>query len=342
MVPYTQFISQAPENITLFHFVALEDNKTGIFLTLDATDPKILQRELANLKTDKLLNNINCPSSELGKLNKLSASIEKELTSERLRLNQIHTKFRVNQVVCLEPKKVYRSDVLQLFVTDPTTIIFSDWRGCGLKECYYTTDKPTDVTVPRWTSAFRYGIITQTVFSLKGILKNQYQLHHSSIDQNAQLYLKHLGYNSSFISIHIRAERLVQLSKDKNDESLIKNCLNALSTVIEKLKQEINNTLFVSDIGPYGTSTCNSKKCKLSETQKVLARVNKLVLFQQFYVPRILNSSDNTAYVSLVEMHMLAMGEKLVLVGFGGFQDILKELFISKGHSLDNVIHACN
>ncbi len=279
---------------------------------------------------------LECHSAEQSRLKSLCDRIEEEMNSEKHKRSFKNSNFEVKRIFCLDQDRVYRTDQLEQYLPNATTIIISEWRGCGLQNCAFDDKKNAPLA---WRDSFRFGIQARTIFNPR--LRAQHLLHHPSIEDYAKRYLSHLGYAGPFISIHIRTERLV-----KNVKKDPMQCLKELAKVSRNLTQNQKHevkTLLLTDVGsPYGTSTCQmSKNCNTGHTQRIMDELKGLGFKHQWYDPRVLHSTDNNGYISLVEMRMLASAEKLVLVGYGGFQAILEHLFLSKGHSDNDVIHIC-
>ena len=350
MTDFDTFLAEAPPNVTLFHFTTMSSKYSPKKFALDSKETQLLEKELAKEPTDHVL---QCLSLGLSGLRRIEKDIDKELNSKRMMLFKRANKrapvsemaeFKINNVWCLNSRQVYRSDTLGKYVPPHSTVIFTNWRGCGVRPCSYR-DRRANTPI-EWRDKFRYAILTENRTLQR--LNNQHVLHHSSIEENARLFLKKLGYSSPFVSIHVRIERVVQQSKETKDPaSYIKQCLDEFTAAIQSLAQtkgESPKTLMITDVGSkYGTSTCQKgKKCKLQESKQVLSQLNRLGFHPQSYDPHVMNMTQNNGYVSLVEMHMLAAGDKLVMMGFGGFQAILENLFLSYGHSKQDVIHICH
>lgn len=327
MFDFNAFITDAPEDITFFYYQSRRSKTVQKASEMQPKNSRVCLQE--------------CNHRELPRLKLLAHKIEEEMKSERLKQTGKHSNFKVNRIVCLYPNKVYRTDHLEQCLPNATTIIFNNWRGCGLQNCAFVEDKT--YTMPSWRDSFRYGIQARKIFDPN--LRYQHSLHNPNIEDYAKRYLNHLGYTDPFIAIHVRTERLVK--NTKNDPMLFERCLKELVTVSRNLTRARNKTvktLLLTDVGSqYGTGTCQvSQKCNTSHTRRIMDRLKQLGFQHQWYDPSILNSTENSGYVSLVEMHMLASAEKLVLVGFGGFQAITKHLYLSNGHSEDDAIHICH
>lgn len=348
------FLADAFRDVTVFHFGTRSSAQTERIFALDPHDSHLLD---SALETESVL---ECLSMKLQGIKNLIDSIETELNTQRDKLSvkmsrigttiNVHnmTRFMVKRVLCLDPHKVYRSDTLQKHIPAGNTVIFTNWRGCGLMNCFITND--IDDKTPEWKDKFRYAIRTKTQFIKK--LEIQHQLHHSRIEKTARHYLNYLQYKHPFISIHVRSERVVRIAKETKDPlHYTSNCLKNLSAIVNNLTQEMfaeqhdnkHRILLVTDVGSkFGTSTCRGRLCQRTDTSKVISGLHDLGFHEQFYDPKVYNGIQNSGYVSLVEMRMLASAEKLVLVGFGGFQAILKNLFLSHGHHPQDVFHICN
>ncbi len=340
MFDFRRFIADAPEDVTVFHFGTRSSEKTQRIFALNAQDTRTLEQNMSN-SNDSVL---QCHSMELSGLQQLAGDIEREMNSERSKQTlKNDIRFKVNRMLCLDPQKVYRSDKLGQYLPSTTTIIFTNWRGCGLRKCTYS-DQESDMSPPLWKDSFRYAIRTKTHANPR--LGDEHILHHASVEVYAKRYLKHLGYTEPFVSIHIRTERLLKLSIEKNDPNFVQRCLKELLVIANNLTHSGKKikTLLLTDVGSkYGTSTCRrGKQCNKSRTGLIMNQLQVLGLHHEWYNPSVLNSTENSGYVSLVEMRMLALGEKLLLVGFGGFQAIAKNLFLSYGHSNNDVIHICH
>ena len=341
MFDFKHFIEDAPEDITLFHFGTRSSDQTQRIFALNAQDTSKIEQQLSKSKDSVL----QCHSMELNDLQRLARDIEGEMNSERLKQTLKNDKsFKVNRILCLDPQKVYRSDKLGQYLPSATTIIFTNWKGCGLQKCTYN-DEESDTSPPLWKDSFRYAIRTKTHANPR--LNDQHILHHASVKNYAKRYLKHLGYTESFVSVHVRIERLLKLSIEKNNPNFVQRCLKELLVIAHNLTYSGNKntkTLLLTDVGSkYGTSTCRrGKQCNTSHTRLIMSQLQELGLQHNWYDPSVFNSTENSGYVSLVEMHMLALGEQLLLVGFGGFQAIAKSLFLSYGHSNNDVNHICH
>ena len=351
MVDLETFLADASRDVTVFHFRARSNTRTERIFALDRHHSHLLESSFSKDKTEPVL---ECLSMKL-----LRIKIETELNTrvKKSRLGTIDrppnmTHFKVKRVLCLDPNSVYRSDTLQKHIPAENTVIFTNWRGCGLKKCFFTNDIDDDKQTPEWKEPFRYAIRTRT--RVKQRRNDQHQLHHLSIEKTAKHYLNYLQYKHPFISVHVRTERVVRFAKERAKDPVpyINYCLKNLSAILNNLTQETfaeqdNNNhriLLVSDVGSnFGTSSCRmGPNCQRTDTDKFTSRLHKLGLYEQFYDPKVYNGVQNSGYVSLVEMHILASANKLVLVGFGGFQAILETLFLSHGHHSEDVFHICN
>ena len=166
-------------------------------------------------------------------------------------------------------------------------------------------------------------------------------LHHLNIQKVAQDYLSVCGIKQPFIGVHIRLERLLMKEVALKNNSYIKYCLQNLEKILDRLKKQfgLHRRLLFTDMGKYGTDSCSNKRC--SRRDQLFSMLDGLGLTVSSYDPKVLNGTENSGYVSLVEMNMMALGEKLVLVGGGGFEVTLQGRFLSLDHRVEDVYRVC-
>ena len=327
MVPYEEFLVTASRTVTLLHFVRFGEGKNDFVLS--RTESDLVRR---HFKTSNSMAPFDCTHMS-GALH-LARKVETKLNKKSRTVCPV---FAVERVLCFKPTLVYRTDVMLQHMSHPGTIVFTDWRGCGIKfgsleSCSLHYEHNSELhTNP---SNFRYAVLSEA--SMKDYkMKFMYRLHNPGITKVAEDYLETMSKRPPFLSIHIRSERLLQ------DAFNLKCCLERLEQVVDKLSKSHNlsETLLITDVGSkYGSMTCK-KLCKHNHVnhQQITSK-----LTVSSYDPKLSNGTENSAYVSLVEMTMLSMGDKLILVGRGGFQAILKYKFLSLNHTEEDVYHICN
>ena len=129
-----------------------------------------------------------------------------------------------------------------------------------------------------------------------------------------------------FISVHIRAERILTTFKNI---SRVKTCLSNLSTLVQRHKNISTAHIPVflaADFTDFGSSTGQVKTARenAKSLMKILAPL-KPVIFQ----PSAYNLTDRGA-VAIVEMNVLVSAKHLFVVGKGKFQSWIVEQFIGK------------
>ena len=329
MVPFEEFISAAPRRVTLLHF-----NTPGSALEVS---------EFYSLKSTFQRNGstvINC--SHLKSALKLVHEVEGHLNTAL----GLKDKFIVEKVLCLDPTVVYRSLLLLENVTHPETIVFTAWLGCSLTNC--SVHHKHNSELQKNPDKFRRTILTESAMRRGGfMLRQMHILYRSTIWEMAERYLHTINIRRPFMSIHIRTERLLRDGAGMGDPLYYQYCLHQLENLIGSLSFNMSRyqILLITDIGSkYGTAGCGKyhKLCSVSRIKEVTSALESLNFTTTSYDPRLSNGTENSAYVSLVEMNMLSMGDKLILVGRGGFQTILKDKYLSLNHTEEDLYHICN
>ena len=321
MVPFEEFLATASRTVTLLHFVRFGEGNMDF--VLNRTESDLVRRHF-------ITSNSTAPfdCTHMSGASQWARKVETKLNKKSRKVCPV---FAVERVLCFEPTLVYRTDVMLQHMSHPGTIVFTDWRGCGIK--FGSLEHNSELhTNP---NSFRYAVLSEA--SMKEYpIKFEYRLHNPGITKVAEDYLETLNKRPPFLSIHIRTERLVR------DALNLTCCLESLKQMVDKLSN-LSETLLITDVGSeYGTMTCG-RRCEHNvHLQLFLSKLPSFNLTVSSYDPKLLNGTENSAYVSLVEMNMLSMGDKLVLVGRGGFQAILKDKFLSLNHTEEDVYHICN
>lgn len=340
MVPSDAFLLHAPREVTLLHFIDRNHISVREFAF---SMPETVSIE--NTFNETNLSVLDCSSIVSGKI--LMHRLENHLNVMRrsLKVQWSHRgDFSVKRLLCLDQRLVYRSHVLLQNISLPGTVIFTNWHGCAMRNCsmYHHGNlqlfrKPNNCTTFRPIVLARKGLVFTSV----------YRLHHSSVQKVARDYLSVSGMRQPFVAIHIRIERLLldEVKMKWKRNSYIKHCLESLKDILDKLKErhDLQRRLLITDMGRYGTDSCqNVDYCSKNRIQRIfLILEERLGLTVNSYDPKVLNGTENSGYVSLVEMSMLAQGEKLVLVGHGGFEKNLQNKFLSLNHKMEDVYRLC-
>ena len=324
MVPFEEFLATASRIVTILHFVSFGEGKSDFVLS--RTEPDLVRR---HFKTSNSMAPFDCTHMS-GALH-LAHKVETKLNKKSRTVCPV---FAVERVLCFEPTLVYRSRTLLQHMSHPGTIVFTHWHGCGIHgSCSLHYGHNSELhTNP---STFRHAVLSEA--SIKGYpIHLMYRLHNLGVTKVAEKYLEAVNKRPPFLSVHIRIERLFR------DAFNLTCCLESLKQMVDKLSN-LSETLLITDVGSeYGTATCK-KLCEYNDVnrQLIASTIPSFNLTVSSYDPKLLNGIENSAYVSLVEMTMLSMGDKLVLVGRGGFQSILKDKFLSLNHTAKDVYHIC-
>ena len=350
MASFKSFLKSAPREITILHFNSRTMTKSTTHLFAFPEDEVVNVTETFDNYTDKHV--ISC--LEYSGMKNMSAEIERELNLKASAFSS--GDFKVTQGLCLNHDHIYRSDYLLSLIPKPRTIIITNWGGCGLKDCTYNNkDEIREKEVMAAVPHIRHSILTTKTLVYK--LQKKSALHNGQMHSIAKKYLNYLDYSpQQFIAIHVRLERLVRHSYESTKGGNYKKCRESILKVINKVFHGIDTgsyrqqyrhsrqVLALSDNpgSEYGSDSCFGTKCSLEEVEYLHGILKKALDFQSFD-PKFWKVPENGGIVSLVEMHMLSMGKKLILVGYGGFQATLKNLFLSlAGHKETDVYHVCN
>jgi len=349
MVTFAEFLTNAPRNISIFHFNSPNLAKTNRLFTF----PKKEVEDLMSIfKKNPKRQMFNCLTGmEYTGMIQLSKMVERKLNKATGGVS--NDKFKVAEGLCLNHDHIYRSYELLREIPTPRTIIFSNWGGCGLKQCTFGSkdldrEREAMAAVPH----IRHSVLTQKALDFH----RTSLLHHNHVHTMAKGYLKHLGFTPrDFISVHVRLERIVRYTLEFKIDGTYKKCRDSALRVVNRIihgsdtdsykkKYRTSHEVLAMSDNPgseFGTDTCSGRMCSLKEVNRLFNYYKKSFNFYSFD-PRVWGVVRNGGLVSLVEMHMLSMSKKLVLVGYGGFQAVLKDLFLSLGHDASDVYHVCN
>ena len=325
MASFEEFLATASRRVTVLHFVTSALRKDDSDFVLDRTEAKLVMKHYKKKTNVNSTPLFDC--THLLGATKWAHIIERQL-NHLVKSDRVCELFAVQKVLCFDPTKVFQSENILQHMSQPGTMIFTEWRGCGFDDYNCSIHHKENSKVHKNPSIFRPSVLTKASMGELPIESMQ-TLHNPTIRKVAKKYLEAINIKSPFLSIHIRNE---WLWRDKKD---VMCCLDVLMEVVDDIKKthNLSETLLLTDVSSeYGTDACN-RQCVLSLIQSL----STLKLPVTSYNPKVLNGTENSAYVSLVEMNMLSMGDKLVLVGHSGFQTILKEIFLSLNHTAKEV-----
>ena len=180
--------------------------------------------------------------------------------------------FIVKVYICLSPSADTTTDEIKKFIgPDPHTVIFTQWRGCAYHSC--------DIKAPRsFSNHFRHRILYHSMNENHKLRFVNLQLSYAdTIKMNARKFLENIKV-STYISVHIRTEKLAQTNAKV--KGYTDCCLSLLGGLLKLLKHKysnINDTITVTDIGEYGSTTCHDKAC-LKHARRVYSVVTSMGL----------------------------------------------------------------
>ena len=260
--------------------------------------------------------------------------IEKIKVMLRISTRRLGVKeFIIQKYICVDLSSDITTDQLkELIGPKPRTILFTQWRGCA----YYSCDIKSRRNI---TSPFRNRILYHSNHS-KSIphVKDVILPLSTTIKETAKQYLQKINLSYPFISVHIRIEKLSRVNNRINGHTVC--CLSILDSLLKLLKSKyFDRTLLITDIGEYGSDACYDKVC-LPHSRKVKGMLKTMGLRQLSFNPETFSSSKNPGFASLVEMHMLAMGDRLVVIGYGSFKHQIIANFLNF-HPTNKLYHIC-
>ena len=165
--------------------------------------------------------------------------------------------------------------------------------------------------------------------------------YNDTIKMNAAKFLESIKVPFPYISVHIRTEKLAQMNTQINGYTDC--CLNMLDNLITLLKNKypnVNSTIAITDVGKYGSMSCYGNKVCLKHAKYIQSRLTSMGLALVSFDPKVTGGSENSAYVSLVEMNMLAMGDLLIVMGKGSFKGRIISEFL-QSNPISKVYHIC-
>ena len=276
----------------------------------------------------------------------------------------------IDKVLCFDhQQQLYTHEFLPYLPNDFLTstedylVLFLNWRGCFIFDC-------SQQNYAKWTSRLsglysssaaeqnashdempttranfdRFKVVTK--HSLRDFNKcTQSPFPHSKlVISTARTYLYGvIRIKRPFISVHIRTERLAKgRNSGKVHTDFLQCTLRQLAKVVAAIKYRNPGVdmLICTDFDErfqYGTDSCAPGFCQDSAKYLQDRVKNEFGWKVTKFDPVVLNSPNNAAFVGLVEMNMLSLGDYLVLVGHGNFQEQLLGLYLSQGKEQSTV-----
>ena len=239
--------------------------------------------------------------------------------------------FIIKNYICVSLEADVTTDkIKQLIGPVPQTIIFTQWRNCAYQSC--------EINAPRIISnPIRNRILYHKVVKSRSI--NHIPLpFNDTIKSAAMQFLHKIKIFSPYISLHIRIEKLSRINEKISGHTDC--CFRLLDSLLSSLKEKhFNQILMITDIGEYGSDACYDKVCA-PHAKKVKKMLQQRRLVQYSFDPKAVGSSDSSAFASLAEMHMLAMGDRLIVMGYGSFKNQIITHFLYS-HPKKHLYHIC-
>ena len=134
-----------------------------------------------------------------------------------------------------------------------------------------------------------------------------------------------------FISVHIRAEKLLKDGRHIKNMATLKKCISSLTARVQRYNNASTAPLTVflaSDFAEFGSSSLgvNTPREKSASLMNILSPL-KPIMFQ----PSAYNLTDRGT-VAIVEMNILVSGDHLFVVGGGTFQKWIVKEFLHKNN----------
>ena len=324
LVDFEEFIYHAPREIAMLDFPVLSGNYTNKHMGLVFNNAA----HVYNLMNHTGIKAFQCMHL-LDPDQLVIKGVELMLRTITRRLGV--KEFVIKEYICIMiSTDVTTDEIKNIISNDPRTIMVTEWRGCAYRSC--------NVRAPR-------DIVSQTRNRLlyhsnrpRSYVKDLLLPFNDNIKMTAVDYLHRIKIFKPYISLHIRIEKLQRRNLVINDHTHC--CLGLLDTLIKSLKGiELSQILMITDIGKYGSDSCASLAC-MQYVRKVNAMLASMDLVRTAFNPELTGSSESPAFVSLVEMNMLAMGDRLVVVGSGSFKHHIITEFL-QSNPVGKVYHVC-
>ena len=370
MDSFEVFLSRAAREVTLIHFST--EHSTTPHMRRISPDSS-LDLFAVKFAFHRHITIADCSSANLNGFTQLVKKVEHHLNNKATSLQnayqesdntqpqmtQLSRPFRITRALCLNPKYMYTSDTLSKYVTLPGTVVITNWLGCCLNECTVdnvathtrdvVSDTITSLPLSTCNSSFRFSVPTRKLYM--GRVRDAQLFHHSRIMYAARRQLEYMGVNwqKGFVSVHIRIERIIRTAAKselwiRNKLDFLEHCVGRILHRFKELQASFTRSkesleyLLITDVSQRGTNSLTTSVLhndawlflEILRAHGVQIHHCNLDLLRE-------HDAHNSGYVSLVEMTMLALGQKLLLVGGGGFQVNVANKFYSLHRKKRNV-----
>ena len=308
----TVFLSHSYRDIVVVHFVLLK--------------PHPIASNCGNIHTNRPYLNIlqqandsmvECTS--IAEREGLSGAVERTLNNE-LDASGLSDSgpFRVNKVICV-------SGLKEVSLT-------------RLKDLVQSPEGRKSIVFVMWQSERSMAIASSSEKAKLHRCSVSHLQHSAEVSKAASLFLDSLNLTLSFLSLHIRSERIIHTNS--LHPGYQKCCMSRLHILIDNImkKHKLLSVLLVKDYGQYGTDSCFYGNhhtrphwyCrKLSDD--MMKKIGEWDIHYSAFDPSKFQTVKNSGFVSLDEKDTLLQGDVLVTVGTGSFQGQLRRTFNSLG-----------
>ena len=299
LVSHDEFINDFPQDTIIIQFVHTYSNPSDLNVPPDKKGDILNQFKTNNI--------VDCSHLLSHYHDKIVVALEQETKRKPL----------VRQYYCVDATKLVTSHKLAELTTvldyPHLTIIIIDWHGYSNRAMVYHSAKGPHVN-KRVTLSTSY----------KGPSLATLELLHSDRVKNAAMkYRQQVGLPSSYIAVHIRSEKMghVQMSQ----AGFLSSCLKKMYSIINQLKElhNLEHVVICMDAGVRGSDSCVNCRSG-SDTIKMLQYYHLPVTQVD---PTLIGEVDDNGLVALIEMNLLSMGDHLLLVGGGSFQNQTRHHF---------------
>lgn len=316
MVSFQDFVLHAPRDVTVVYFVHKEFLRMRTFC--------LTRRRSQLLQLVQNSSIVDC-TKEVLVSEQLYSGLQNALLNITLKFGV--PSFSIARFLCVSGERdVTTSELNVALGHGRKTVVFPTWRGCAYKNCNIDMRHVyTQKNRPR---------LLYTLEGEKQNLRNGNFVPSELVFESLEYYLNYLQYGNGYLSVHVRVEKLLKRNGVFHvDSKYLDCCLSVLRKTVSNVKKKykLSTVLLVTDVGKYGTDSCQFEECR-NASENFVSHLETAINAKVFtYDPNITPMKiNNRGFVSLVEMNMLLGARRLVTVGSGLFSQKLTSLFESK------------
>ena len=327
MSSFEEFLLLSHRQIVLFHPVAENDFKK----TSKTSD---LQKYFAEFLPPSIQSELlsgcmqsgpcSCKDKVIAGVERLQAALN-QLTQPKGVPN-----FTIVDVICFNGQSYTSfSQLLHSISGDPDKVsyIFTHWSGnkCGPRpsEPNRCSFRPGGGTILMLENRNNYHVC----LNLAGKLASYVHPHYDSL---ATKFLARQGVtpDSHLVTIHFRSEKLLL-----NEHNIFRCCFREMISVLNKLKEQQPDLklVIISDVGPYGTTSCSDQMRNVSRRMFAANGLSPV-----YFDPIEFGVKDgsNNLLAGLTEVKAVSQGSQVILVGGGQFQLYILESLLVRSQTM--------